>query len=247
MTKSSETGHAKNMANLESLITSISTFGDQYNPSKESIKLASLQTLLSGTKESFNAHYAAQSAYGKAVDFRESVFEPFSKLITRINNALKASDSSTKSDETIQTIFRKLQGRRASAKLTEEEQQALASEGTPKKQISTAQMSYDSRLENFDKLIIYLADIPEYMPNEEDLKVETLKTMSTKLKSANSAVVAAYIALDRARADRNAILYQPLTGLVDRASDTKSYIKSVYGTGSKEYKQVSNLYFENRI
>ena len=50
MTKSSETGHAKNMANLESLITSISTFGNLYNPSKESIKLASLQTLLSGTK-----------------------------------------------------------------------------------------------------------------------------------------------------------------------------------------------------
>lgn len=247
MSKTSETGHAKNMTNLESLITSIHTFGDQYNPAKESIKLASLQTLLSSTKESFNAYYVAQSAYGKAVDDRESAFEPLSKLITRVNNALKASDSSMRYDETIKTIIRKLQGKRASRKLNDEEQQVMGTEGTPKRQISTAQMSYDSRLENLEKLIIHLGDIPEYMPNEEDLKVETLKTLSTKLKNVNSAVVAAYIALERARADRNAILYEPLTGLVDRATDTKSYIKSVYGTTSPEYKQVSKLHFENRI
>lgn len=247
MSKTSETGHAKNMANLENLISSIITFGDKYNPAKESIKLDALQTLLSSTKESFNAYYAAQSAYGKAVDDRESAFEPLSKLITRVNNALKASDTTTRYDETIKTIIRKLQGQRASTKLTEEEQQAMGTEGTLKKQISTAQMSYDSRLENLDKLIIHLSDIAEYAPNEEELKIETLKTLSTKLKGVNSVVVSAFIALERARADRNGILYQPLTGLVDRATDTKSYIKSVYGTTSTQYKKVSKLYFENRI
>jgi len=247
MSKTSETGHAKNMANLESLITSIIAFGEKYNPAKESIKLGALQTLLTSTKESFNAYYAAQSAYGKAVDDRESAFEPLSKLITRVNHALKASDTTTRYDETIKTIIRKLQGQRASTKLTEEEQQAMGTEGTPKKQISTAQMSYDSRLENLDKLIIHLSDIAEYAPNEEELKIETLKTLSTKLKGVNSAVVSAFIALDKARAQRNGILYQPLTGLVDRAADTKSYLKSLFGTTSPEYKQVSKLYFENRI
>jgi hypothetical protein len=247
MSKTSETGHAKNMTNLGSMITSIIAFGDKYNPAKESIKLASLQTLLSSTKESFNAYYAAQSAYGKAVDDRESAFEPLSKLITRVNNALKASDTTTRNDDTIKTIIRKLQGQRASTKLTEEEQQAMGTEGTPKRQISTAQMSYDSRLENLDKLIIHLSDIGEYMPNEEELKVETLQTLSTKLKEVNGAVVAAYIALERARADRNGILYQPLTGLVDRAIDTKSYIKSVYGTTSPEYKQVGSIQFKTRL
>ena len=103
MSKTSESGHAKNMTNLESLISAITLFGEKYNPSKESIKLTSLQALLVSTKESFNAHYAAQTAYSKAVDNREIAFEPLSKLITRINNALKASDSNMKYDESVQS------------------------------------------------------------------------------------------------------------------------------------------------
>jgi len=63
--------------------------------------------------------------YANAVDARTAAFKPLGKLITRINNALKASDSSTLSDESFKSIIRKLQGRRASAKLTEQEKQAL--------------------------------------------------------------------------------------------------------------------------
>jgi hypothetical protein len=46
MASISETGHAKNVTNLESLITSITAFGTSYNPSKDSIKLTALQALL---------------------------------------------------------------------------------------------------------------------------------------------------------------------------------------------------------
>ncbi len=247
MSKTSESGHAKNMTNLESLISAITLFGEKYNPSKESIKLASLQALLVSTKESFNAHYAAQTAYSKAVDDREIAFEPLNKLITRINNALKASDSNMKYDESVQSIIRKLQGRRASAKLTEKEQQALTEAGTPKTQISTAQMSYDSRIENFDRLLIQLSSIPEYTPNEDELKIGTLQALLAVLKAANTNVIAAYLKLEKARGLRNEILYHPITGLIDRASDTKSYIKSLFGTASTEFKQVSGLGFENRL
>lgn len=247
MFKSLETGHAKNMANLETLIVAIANFGEKYNPSKESIKLDALQAVMKSTKESFEAHYNAQSVYGNAVDARTAAFQPIGKLVTRINNALKASDSSTLSDQTLQTIFRKLQGRRASAKLTEEEKQALAIDGKIVNQISTAQMGFEARLENFDRLIIHLSTIPEYKPNEEELKLDTLKNLYTQLKAANTAVIAAYLQLEKARSIRNEILYHPLTGVVDLASDAKTYIKSVFGTSSSEFKQVSKLTFENRI
>ncbi len=239
MTQSSDTGHAKNMTNLESLISAITLFGEKYNPAKESIKLASLQALLATTKESFNAFYAAQTAYSKAVDDREIAFEPLNKLITRINNALKASDSNMKYDESVQSIIRKLQGQRASAKLTDEEKQALEAEGKTKTQISTSQMSYDSRLENFDRLIIQLSSIPEYAPNEEELKLDTLKSLYTQLKTANTNVIAAFLQLEKERGLRNEILYAPLTGLVDLAADTKTYIKSLYGTSSTQYKDIA--------
>lgn len=235
------------MRNLNNLISAITLFGEKYNPSKESIKLTSLQALLVSTKESFNAHYAAQTAYSKAVDNREIAFEPLGKLITRINNALKASDSNMKYDESVQSIIRKLQGRRASAKLTEKEQQTMSEAGTPKTQISTAQMSYDSRIENFDRLLIQLAAIPEYAPNEDELKIGTLQSLLAVLRVANSNVIAAYLQLEKARGLRNETLYHPITGLVDRASDTKSYIKSLYGTGSIEFKEVSGLYFKNQL
>ena len=43
---------------------------------------------------------------------------------------------------------------------------------------------------------------------------------------------------------RNNVLYANDTGLVDVASDVKSYVKSVYGASSPQYKQVSKLGFK---
>ncbi len=246
MASISETGHANNVANLESLITSATAFGTSYNPSKDSIKLPALKSLLSASKESLNAVNIAQSAYSNAVAARESAFEPFSKLITRVNNALKASDTTVQVDESAQTIVRKLQGKRASAKLSDEEKKALEAEGKEVNQISAAQLSYDSKLENLDKLIMLLTSVPLYNPNEEDLKVESLKTLYDGFKTLNNDVLTATIQLSNARISRNDILYKPLTGLVDIAFDAKVYIKSVFGATSPQFKQVSKLNFTVR-
>jgi len=246
MASTSETGHANNVANFENLITSATAFGTSYNPSKSTLKLTALQTLFDAAKESLNAVNIVQSAYSNAVAAREFAFEPFSKLVTRVNNSLKASDTTVQVDESAQTIVRKLQGKRASAKLTDEEKKALEAEGKEVNQISATQLSYDSRLENLDKLIMLLVSVPLYDPNEEDLKVESLKTLYSGLKAKNTDVVTATIQLSNARISRNDILYKPLTGLVDIASDTKTYIKSVFGATSPQYKQVSKLTFTVR-
>lgn len=246
MASTTETGHANNVANFESLITSATAFGTSYNPSKDSIKVPALQTLLTASKESLNALNIAQSAYSNAVAARESAFEPFSKLITRVNNALKASDTTVQVDESAQTIVRRLQGKRASAKLSDEDKKALEAEGKEVNQISAAQLSYDSKLENLDKLIMLLTSVPLYSPNEEDLKVESLKTLYGQFKALNNDVLTATIQLSNARISRNDILYKPLTGLVDIAFDAKVYIKSVFGATSPQFKQVSKLSFTIR-
>ena len=246
MASTSETGHANNVANFENLITSTTAFGTSYNPSKETLKSPSLITLLGAAKESLNAVNIAQSAYSNAVAARESSFEPFSKLITRVNNALKATDTTTQVDESAQTIVRKLQGKRASAKLTDEEKKALEAEGKEVTQISATQLSYDSRLENLDKLIMLLSSVALYNPNEEELKVTSPTTYYNELKAKNSDVLVPTIQLSNARISRNDILYKSQTGLVDRAFDTKVYIKSVFGATSPQYKQISKLSFTLR-
>ena len=243
MASTSETGHAKNVTNLESLITSIIALGTTYNPSRDSIKLTALQTLLNASKESLNTVNIAQAAYSNAVAARKVAFEPFSKLITRVMNSLKASGASTQVVQSARTIVRKLQGRRASAKITEEEKKALEAEGKEVNQISASQMSFDNRIENFDRLIMLLSSIPLYNPNEAELKVETLKALHNQLKEKNTEVILPIVQLSNSRIARNKILYSENTGLVDVALDSKTYIKSIFGATSPQYKQISKLRF----
>ena len=243
MTNTSETGHAKNVTNLESLITSIIALETSYNPSRDSIKLPALQALLTASKESLNAVNIAQATYSNAVAARKVAFEPFSKLITRVMNSLKASGVSTQVVQSARTIVRKLQGRRASAKITEEEKKALEAEGKEVNQISASQMSFDNRIENFDRLIMLLSSIPLYNPNEAELKVEALKALHNQLKEKNTEVILPIVQLSNSRMNRNKILYNENTGLVDVALDSKTYIKSIFGATSPQYKQISKLRF----
>lgn len=243
MASTSETGHAKNVANFEKLIAETSAFGENFNPSKATLKLTALNTQLATAKAAIAAVNSAEPAYKNAVSARDAAFAPLGKLITRINNALKASDTTVQEDESALTLVRKLQGRRATAKKTEDEKKALAAEGKEVVEISSSQMSFDSRLDNFDKLIKLLSSIPAYAPNEADLKVEALTALYNDLKAKNMAVINAETPLSTARIARNEVLYKQNTGIVDITVDVKNYVKSVFGATSPQYKLISNLKF----
>lgn len=243
MTSTSETGHAKNVANFDDLISFATGYGPSFNPSKASISLSGLQTLSSIAKAAIDTVNAALAAYSNAVAAREASFVPLSKLITRVLNALKATDTSKQVDEKAKTLARKIQGIRASAKKTEEEKKILAAAGNEVIEISSSQMSYDSRLDNFDKLIKLLAGIILYTPNEDDLKITALISRYNDLKMKNADVVTTTTQLSNARISRNETLYKQNSGLVDIAFDTKTYIKSIYGATSPQFKQVSKLEF----
>lgn len=244
MASTSETGHAKNVANFDSLISSVTGYGTVYNPTKTSIKLTALQTLATNSKNAVAAVNAALPAYNNAVAAREAAFLPVNKLITRVINALEATDTSDQVDATAIALARKIKGTRATPKKTEEEKAAEKAAGKESKEISSSQMSFDSRLDNLDKLIKFLASVALYAPNEADLKVAALTTLYNDLKAKNTAVINATTPLSNARIARNDILYKPGTGLIDIALDVKKYIKSVYSATGPQYKQVSKLEFK---
>jgi len=243
MASTSETGHAKNVANFDELISFVTGYGTAYNPTKASLCLPELQNLSTRAKNAIDAVNAALPAYTNAVAAREVAFAPLNKLVTRVINALKATDSTEQVDDSARTLVRKIQGRRASAKMTEEEKKAHTAEGKEATEISSSQMSYDSRLDNFDKFIKLLSSVALYVPNEAELTVAALTTLYNDLKIKNSNVVTASTPLSNARISRNNILYKENTGLVDIALDTKSYIKSLFGATSPLFKQASNLEF----
>lgn len=245
MASTTESGHAKNVANLESLISFVKGYGATYNPSKDSIKIVALEAILANAKQSLIDIDTLFPAYTNAVSAREFAFAPLSKIITRVNNAIKATDTTEIVDNSVKTLVRKLQGTRASAKISDEDKKLLAEDGKEVNQISASQMGYDNRVENLYKLLMLLNSIPQYNPNEEELKISTLTALYEDLKSKNTAVVETTTPLSNSRIARNEVMYKPLAGLVDIAFDTKVYIKSVFGPSSPQYKQVSKLEFKS--
>ena len=186
MSNVSETGHAKNVANFEKLVVNVSGLGAAYNPSRGSIQLSALNDLLGNAKAVISNLNQAESVNKNAISAREVAFEPLSKLITRVGNSLKASGSSSSTDDQATTLIRKLQGRRATPKMSDEEKKAAEAEGKTVKESSSSQMSFDNRLDNFDKLIKLLTTVPEYAPNETELSVAGLTTLYNDLSSKTS-------------------------------------------------------------
>ncbi len=243
MSSTSETGHAKNVANFEDMISFCTGYGTAYNPSKNSIKLPALNTLFTNAKNSLIAVTSATTAFINATNARVIAFQPLKKLTTRIVNALIATDASEEVVKDAKTIARKIQGRRASDKIITVVDNPSTPENEAQKSISTSQQSYDNLIEHLSKLKDLLSAEPNYTPNENDLKITTLTTLINDFKVKNTAVINATTALSNSRISRNDTLYKKTTGMVDIAQEVKNYVKSVFGATSSQYKQVSKLRF----
>lgn len=243
MSKTYETGHAKNLANFETMLSIVSAYGTAYQPTNPLIQLANLQTIIAQAKTAMSELNTASANYGNAVASRELAFAPLKKLGTRILNALKASATPKPVIENLETFNRKLQGKRASAKITEEEKLALRAAGKEVNQISVAQLSFNGILDNLEKEVSLLATIPQYQPNEPELQVANLQTLLVILKAQNDAVVNAATVLANKRLERNRVMYHPETGLIAAAGNIKNYVKSVYGITAPQFKQISPITF----
>ena len=224
------------MDNLGLLIANIASYGDRYKPTNPSILLEALKKMEADGRAAVLAVNDAMPIYSRATIERDNAFAPLGQLVTRSLNSLRASSSSEQTDEAASAIVRKIRGNRTTAK-------AAAATDVKVATVSTSQQSYDSVIDNYERYIQYIAATPEYAPNEEDIKLPVLKALAVDLRAKNTACNNAKVAIDNARMARNRVLYTPLTGLVDVALDAKTYIKSLFGSTSPEYKQVAKIDF----
>lgn len=239
MANTDESGHNKNLISFEIITGTVSSYGLNYNPARANLKIASLNATLSSSKSCLAAFNIAYSNYRNAVDAREVAFTQAGKMITKISNATKASDTSIKTDETIRSMIKLLRGQRLTKEPKIDPDKAEVADES--KRISASRMSYDNRVDNLDRLIKLLAGIPTYIPNETELKIPALNAFCADLKAKSAAVMNTYIALRNARIARNDLFYKPGSGIVDLSLDIKSYIKSVFGAESPQYKSISSL------
>jgi hypothetical protein len=246
MLPSTETGHAKNVATFEDLISFCKGYGATYNPTKASIKLTALTEMLTTAQTALQAVAQAKVVHDDATNEREISFAPLKPRATKIINALAATDAKEQTVDDARTVINKIQGKRARAVEVPDEK-ALAAGAEPVKTSSTSQQSFDKQIDHLTHLITLLTNEPNYQPNEEELKVVTLNTMLADMKAKNTAVIDSWTTLSNARIQRNKTLYHKKTGLTDTAQAVKVYVKSIYGPKSPEFKQVSALKFTKSV
>ena len=238
MPSTSETGHAKNVANFEDFISFVTAYGATYNPSKASIKLVNLNAIFTQAKADITNVMNKTVVFNNTSNVRATLFEPLQKLSTRLVQALSSTDATSELIKDAKSVNRKLQGKRAKATETPTDPNAPAPNT-----ISASQQSYDQLIEHFSKLIEILKSEPTYIPNETELKIVTLNTQLTALKTANTNVTNAYTGISNARIARDKTLYKEKTGMYDVTLDVKNYVKSLYGISSPEFKQLSKIKF----
>ena len=241
MASTSETGHAKNIANFQDLISFCQGYGASYNPTKESLKISQLQALYQVAQDKLNATKTQKTTFDNATNERRNTFANLKPLATKIINAFAVSGADTLAIADAKTVNKKLQGTTSKKSTTED----TNPENTPTtNSISTSQQSYDRLIDHFANLIQVVEQNTNYTPNETELQVATLQTKLVELQTKNTNLINTYTGYSNAMIERNQTLYNPLTGLVQTSKEVKQYVKSVFGANSPQYKQVSGLEFK---
>jgi len=243
MAQQYETGHAKNVANLQKLIEQISTYSD-YNPSIDNLKIPAVTTLYDNALASLNNVIEKRNANKTAIHKRQELYEDLKPKVTRIINHLDILNLTDGTFNQAKSLNRLIQGSKKVTKTIEINEDDFNEEETENKETkSTSRQSYTETAENLNKLLQLVETIDTYNPNIEDLKLANLKTYQTNLVKATQEVNKTEAELKTELINRNNVLYNEDNGLYEIAQNSKKYVKSVYGASSPEYKNVSSIRF----
>ncbi len=241
MASTSETGHVKNVANFEDLISFCQGYGAAYKPAKDSLKLSQLTAQYEEANTVLNELKLGKTNFDIATNDRRNAFNDIKPFATKILNAFIVLVDSDLAVADAKVITNKIQGRSSKKKAKDT---MLAENEETLKTISTSQQSYDRHIDHFTSLVKLLEQYPTYAPNEHELSITGLQEKLTLLKSTNTNQITTYTAYNNAMIERNRILYHTDTGLVKISKNVKQYIKSIFGATSPQFKQVSGLEFK---
>ena len=239
MSKQYETGHAKNVANLQKLIEQVTVY-TSYNPPVENLTIANLQTLYTTSLAKLDAVEEKRTANKSAIHNRQVAFENLKPLCTRIINHIEILGLSEGTLDQAKSLNRLIQGGKKSTTTSREENEEDINT------VSTSRQSYTQQADNFGILLQLLSTITNYNPNLEELKLENLTTYQASLMTVTQTVDQTEAELNAKFIERNNILYAEGTGLYSIAQNVKKYVKSIYGATSPEYSNVSKIKFNSR-
>lgn len=237
MASTSETGHNKNVSNFSSAYQIFEEMGGLYNPSNSNLTLSNLDPIKTSLAGAITVLNEKKPIYKNAVADREIEIAPLGKITTRALNFAKSLNISTTDKDNLQSQAKKIRGD-VKAKIVNPD----TAEGDA---ISTSQMSYDSRIANLDTYISQLESHPEYVPNETDIQIVSLRAYHQRLETLSTEVNSAGNALITARKNRNDILYNNTQNVIQIIKEIKAYLKSLGSAGEPYYKALVKLKFKD--
>jgi len=236
----------QNVDNLEFLNDKVSTFQPAYDPSETRLSIQNQKEVAAKGKQALSGVEDAERICNDLISKRALAFELLNPLVTRVINGLRIVDILDHTLAEGESLVRELRNQRAS----EIEPPSENADGTENEKLPRTNKkrsgSFETKIENFGKLIKLLGSVVTYKPNETDLTVESLKTRLETLIQVNSAAKAATANAEAARGLRDIVLFADKTGLYDIAMDSKLYVKSAYGATSTQYKLISGISFSKR-
>jgi hypothetical protein len=238
-----ESGDKKLLGNFRKLIDEVSA-DSAYNPANTKLKVTALNAQYTAADAAADAVAAARAPNKLAITERETVFSELRRLAVRSRNFLKASGASKAVAADAEQFIKKLSGgaKKAKAKAGGDGDGAGPAAGTPATR-SSSQMSYDNQVGHFRSYIEILKNVPEYQPNEADLKVPALTAYADGLTTKSNAVSTTSAALNQARGTRDRLLYLDEDSIVNTAKLVKSYVHAALGSESQLFKKIKPLKF----
>lgn len=236
----SEGGHAKNVAQFQKVITRCELLPD-FNPPNSIIDLVELKKYHIKADNTIVSVHEHKSTSDIAINDRQIEFERLDFISTRTVNILEVIANEKKIVADARTILRRIRGEASKPKTDENDPGQEARE--PR---SNSQQSFDKRIDHFLALIELVKQVTGYEPNEAELTIAGLTAYHAELVMRNNSVIQANAQLSKARKERDKILYNDTNGLLQRAKLVKLYVKSLYGSSSKEYKDIAAIKFKSR-
>lgn len=235
-----ETGHAKNVANLETTTIILTNLGGEYAPPQDLIELPELQTFLIASQTALDEVDTAQATKTVAVDEVQAEFDGLEKYVVNIKRQaqIELNDSAFTAD--LQTIVNKFTPPGRKTGIPDDPSTPEDESRTPQSQ---SQRSRDNQ-------IAYLADIsallktkPAYKGEGTPYEVPTIDAKIASLTAKNNAARNAVAQLGNKTDARDALMYDDETGIIPRIILIKAYLTLKLGKQSAAYQQINALEF----
>jgi len=244
--KQNESGDLKTLQAFRQLID-LAAAEPNYKPANPALKLIALNPQYTAALAAANDVSATRTLDIAARTNREDAFDAAKPRITRVHGAAKASGAPKSKIEDLDIFRRKLTSKTRAKKTTAN---IAGGAGSPPPTAdvgrSSSQLSYANLIGHLRGYFGVLATLPEYNPDEADLKLAALNSWADDLQTLNDAVNVAFVPFSQARGLRDQLIYQSDNSVVNTGLMMKEYIKSAFGTSSQIYKQAKALEFRRR-